>query len=57
MRIGKSVRFKIVKFVIVTLLVSSTNTAGAVEMEVVGPCEMEPQLKMQVELKENEVSH
>ena len=23
-------------------------------MEVVGPCEMEPQLKMQVELKENE---
>lgn len=49
MRIGK-----IVKLVIVTLLMNFAFTAKAVEVEVVGPCKMEPQLNSLVDLKENE---
>lgn len=45
---------KIVKFVIVVILMNSAVTAKAVEVEVVGPCHVEPQLNSFVELKENE---
>lgn len=45
---------KIVRFVIVIFLMNFFITAKAVEVEVVGPCKMEPQLNSFVELKENE---
>ena len=45
---------KIVRLVFVTILMNSAITAKAVEVEVVGPCEMESQLNSIVELKENE---